>query len=56
MVTIYAQASDTFITSQTSQNDQAMLFYVTVVGTALSINYRTKQNKGLIKTTLISSV
>jgi len=44
MLTLYVQVSNTFITSQTFQNDKAMLFSVTAAGTALSINYRTKQN------------
>jgi len=44
-----------YITTQTHQNDQPMLFQVTEAGTALSINYGTKQY-WLLKTTLISSV
>jgi len=39
-----SRSSLKYITTQTCQNDQSMLFQVTAAGTALSINYRTKHN------------
>jgi len=33
-----------YITTQMYQNDQSMLFQVTAASTALSVNYRTKDN------------
>jgi len=53
MMTLYAQATNTFITSQTYQNDQAMLFYVTAADTAV-YKLQEKTEHGLIKTTSVS--